>query len=107
MQSNYQLRYVPEFFDDVDNITKYIKNQLRNPVAAQDLLDNIFDSIYKRSFNPEAFEPVYSLKQRQYPFYRIYVKNYVIYYVVITEDNCKIMEVRGVYYGKRNRQQFI
>lgn len=46
----------------------------------------------------EAFEPYHSLKERQYPYYRIYVKNYTIFYVVIDD----VMEVRRILYNKRN-----
>ena len=43
---NYQLRYLPLFFDDVNNITSYnitsyIRNNLSNPQAAKDLIGNI------------------------------------------------------------------
>lgn len=38
---NYQLRYLPLFFGDVNNITSYIRNNLSNPQAAKDLIGNI------------------------------------------------------------------
>lgn len=34
IKDNYQLRYLPLFFDDVNTITSYIKNELSNPQAA-------------------------------------------------------------------------
>lgn len=41
------------------------------------------------------FEPYHSLKERRYTYYRIYVKNYVVYYVIIDDEgDDKIMEVR-------------
>ena len=39
----------------------------------------------------------------KYPYYRIYVGNYTIYYVVI-ED---VMEVRRILYSKRNMEQIL
>ena len=42
-----------------------------------------------------CFWTVSLYKKRDYPYYRIYVKKYVIYYVVI--DN--VMEVRRLMYG--------
>ena len=43
----------------------------------------------------ESFEPYRSLRERRYPYYRIYVKNFVVYYVVIDDEGeDKIMEVR-------------
>ena len=46
----------------------------------------------------EAFEQYPSVRERQYPYYRIYVKNYVVFYVVIDD----IMEVRRILYNRRN-----
>lgn len=43
-------------------------------------------------------KPYRSKKKRDYPYYRIYVRNYVVYYVVI--DN--IMEIRRLIYGSRD-----
>lgn len=50
-----------------------------------------------------SYEPYQSLKNREYDYYRIYIRNYVIYYVVI-ED---VMEVRRIVYAGRNRDKLI
>ena len=56
----------------------------------------------------ESFEPFRSVKERQYKYYRIYVKNFVIYYVVIDGiGSKKIMEVRRFLYNKQDREQLI
>lgn len=39
--TGYTLKYLPLFFDDVNNVTSYITNDLSNPKAAHDLLDAI------------------------------------------------------------------
>ena len=49
----------------------------------------------------ESFEIYHSIRERKYPYYRIYVKNYVIWYVVIDDEGeDKIMEVRRFLYNK-------
>ena len=58
-------------------------------------------AILERLDNPLAFEPYPSIKKRKFPYYRIYVRNYVIYYVVIGE----VMEVRRFLYGARDTGQ--
>lgn len=40
---NYHIRYLPFFFDDLNDITSYIKNELSNLKAANDLVDAIDD----------------------------------------------------------------
>ena len=100
---NYQLRYLPIFFEDVSSITTYIKDELSNPQAANDLIDAIEKAILERLPICESFELYKSKRERKYNYYRIYVKNYVVYYVIIDDEGPdKIMEVRRLLYNKRN-----
>ena len=55
----------------------------------------------------EAFEPFHSRKERRFPYYRIYVKNYIIFYVVLSQSGQKIMEVRRILYSKSNWKSVI
>ena len=56
----------------------------------------------------ESFEIYHSIRERKYPYYRIYVKNYVIWYVVIDDEGeDKIMEVRRFLYNKQNQNKLI
>ena len=50
----------------------------------------------------EAFEQFHSRKERKYPYYRIYVKHFIVFYVVIPENDHKVMEIRRFLYGKSN-----
>ena len=105
---NYQLRYLPLFFDDVNNITSYIRNNLSNPQAAKDLIDTIEKSILERQPICESFEPYHSKRNRKYPYYRIYVKNYIVFYVVIDDEGSnKIMEVRRLLFNRQDKDNII
>ena len=55
----------------------------------------------------ESFEPYHSIKKRDYPYYRIYVKNYIVYYVVIPVGDKKIMEVRRFLYKGQDRDNIV
>ena len=98
MKSNYNIRYSPLFYKDLNKIILYIKNELNNIEAANDLLNEIENSILNRITLPTSYEPYMSSKERKNVYYRVYVKNYIIFYVVI--DN--VMEVRRILYGKRD-----
>ena len=98
----YQLRYLPQFYKDLTNHTKYIADHLDNRQAANELIDAVEEAILERLPNAEAFEQYHSRKERQYPYYRIYVKNFIVFYVVIPCADCQIMEVRRFLYGKSN-----
>ena len=57
----------------------------------------------KRLLVAESFEPYFSLKERRDIYYRIYVQNFVVYYVVIDDKyDGKIMEVRRFLYNREN-----
>ena len=75
----YKLRYLPLFEQDLLDTVNYISKVLKNEEAAMRLI------------------------KREYPYYRIYVRNYVIYYVVIDD----VMEVRRLLYGARNIENLL
>ena len=104
----YELRYLPLFYDDLEEHIMYIVNVLGDTHAANGLLDSVEKAILDRLPKAEAFEQYHSLKDRKYPYYRIYVKNYVIYYVIIpVAKNKKIMEVRRILHGRQDRDNKI
>lgn len=104
----YRLSYLPLFYEDLDEKVTYIVEKLKNPKAANDLLDKVESAIMERLPLAESFEPYHSVRERRYSYYRIYVDNYIIYYVVI-DDNPKdlIMEVRRFLYNGQDRDNMV
>ena len=100
----YQLRYLPIFYDDLSNAVEYIRSFLKNPQAAEKLIDKVENAIFKRSNCAESFEPYPSTRNRENPYYAIYVDNYIIFYVVL---NHKIMEVRRFLYKGQNKDNIL
>ncbi len=96
----YNPRFLSLFQEDLAEIIDYITVQLKNPAAAEALVDDILRAIDERSHCAEAFEPYPSLRDRPLKYYRIYVRNYTVYYVVIGDT----MEVRRILYNRRNSQ---
>lgn len=106
--TKYKLRYLPLFHDDLEEKIVYIAEKLHNEKAASDLLDEVERAILERQPVAEAFEPYRSLREHRYPYYRIYVKNFVVYYVVIDDEGDeKIMEVRRFLYDKQDAKHLI
>ncbi len=102
-KSKYSLKYLPKYEEDLNEIVDYISFKLQNPISALRLIDKIEKAITDRLSFPLSFEPFQSTKKRKNQYYRIYIDNYTIYYVVI--DN--VMEVRRILYGKRDANQII
>ncbi len=95
---DYKLRFLSLFEDDLNRIVDYICFQLENPKAAYALADDVDKAIAKRLPYAESFEVYPTKKERGSHYYRIYVRNYTIFYVVIGE----VMEVRRILYGRRD-----
>jgi len=102
-KADYTLRYLPLYEEDLNDILDYIVFNLQNPISALKLLDKIEGAIFERLSNPKVFEIFQSMKKRKHPYYRIYVDNYTIYYVVIG----KVMEVRRILYNRRDANHII
>lgn len=94
----YKLKFLPLFEDDLNEIVDYITDRLKNRTAAINLAAEVQAAILERTTCAEAFEPYHSAKERQYPYYRIYIRNYIVFYVVIGD----VMEVRRIVYNRRN-----
>ena len=103
MNKKYEIKYSELFYKDLDSIMNYIKYELENIEAARKLFDKIIEEISNRAYNPEAYERYYSIKKRKNTYYRIYVKNYTIFYVV--KENT--IEVRRIIYSKCNLKNMI
>lgn len=93
-----KLRFLPLFEDDLNEIADYIAVRLKNPIAAERLVDDVQEAIRARLSCAESFETYHSVRERQYPYYRINVRNYTIFYVVIDD----VMEVRRIIYSRRD-----
>lgn len=105
VQKKYKLSYLPLFYQDLLDTTNHIALKLKNKQAAEELLNLTELAIKERLTAPESFAKFQSIKERKYPYYRIYVKNYIIFYVVIPDEsdsNFAIMEVRRFLYNRRN-----
>ena len=85
----YELRYLPLFYEDLEEKVIYTAENLHNQKATNDLLDAVEKAIMERLPIAESFEPYQSVKGRSYKYYRIYVRNFVIYYVVIDDIGSK------------------
>ena len=97
-KNKYTIRYTATFIKQFDNILKYFIYKLQNKIAAENFYNEVITEIEKRSESPEDFEKYKSSRKRKNTYYRIYVKNYMIFYVV--KNNT--MEIRRILYSRRN-----
>ena len=103
MEKKYKIIYLPLFYKDLDNITDYIKYQLKNRIAADNFVNKLEKEINQRAFSPNSYEEYISNRKRKNKYFRIYVDNYTVFYTV----NDNIMEIRRILYSKRNFDKLI
>ena len=99
----YTITYLPLFYKDLNKITKYINHKLNNRIAADNLINEVQQKIEKRAYSPISYEKYSSSAKRKHTYYRLYVKNYTIFYII--KDN--IIEIRRILYNKRNFNNLI
>ena len=94
----YKLRYLPLFWDDLNDAVSYIADVLEAPAAAERLLDEVEAAILSHLETP-TIAPVYKTRRsRALPYYWFSVGNYMVFYVVFDD----VMEVRRFIYGARD-----
>ncbi|MDR0770041.1 MAG: type II toxin-antitoxin system RelE/ParE family toxin [Burkholderiales bacterium] len=98
MDKRFTIRYLPLFEQDLATVCEYIARNLKNSLAALRLIEETERAILKRLENPLGFVPFRSIRDRKQAYYRINIRNYAVFYVVIGD----VMEVRRFVYSKRN-----
>ena len=104
----YELRYLPLFRDELMDRALYIATEFNDPETATKLVKEVEKAIEKRvDLNPEGYEPIPSKLDPGTMYYRIYVKNYTVYYAVYEDGGHKIMEPRRFVHNLENRDEKI
>ena len=95
--SEFIVKALPLFDSDVYEAVDYIANMLKNPQAAENLIDSIETAVIKRLDAPTSFECVI-FPGIDETYYRIYIGNFTIYYVV----HEKTVELHRMLYNARD-----
>ena len=102
-QKKYRLEYTDNFINDIVQITNYISYDLSNPIAADNLLNDIDKSIINRLKYPIGFRKYASRNNSAEVYYKIHIKNFTVFYVII-ED---VMECRRIIYSRRDLENLV
>ena len=103
VNKKYEIRYLPTFISQFNNILYYITYELKNKIAADNFYNEVVKQIEKRSNAPESYEVFKTFNGGKIKYYKINVKKFTIFYIV----KGKVMEVRRIYYSKSNFENFI
>lgn len=98
MAQRYRLQYLPLFWDDLEEAVFYIRDVLKNPAAADRLLDRVEEAILEHAKAPTMAQVYKTTRSRPQPYYWFAVGNYMVFYVVFDD----VMEIRRFIYGARD-----
>ena len=99
----YEIKYFPTFINQFNEILYYIVHNLENKDVADKLYKEVVKQIEKRSKSPTAFEIFKNTKDKNINWYKLRVKNFTIFYMVRNNS----MEIKRIYYSKRNFNKLI
>lgn len=99
----YELRYLPVFWEDMASTVIYLRDTLKNPQAAAKLIDDVEAGILEHRENPTAAAVYKTTRGREVPYHWFSVGNYLVFYVVIGDT----MEVRRFVYGARDLTKIV
>ena len=101
----FTVKYLPSFEEELNERMEYVITKSQDIDTALRIVDAVENAILERSSCADSFEPILSRKNRKYPYYRIYVKEYIVYYVVYDIDDEHVMEIRNFRHRLEDRNK--
>lgn len=100
---HYKIEILSTADQDIIEIARYISEELKNPTAAETLIDKIYDaaeSLFGFPYSHMLYYPVDKSKSLKHEYRKIPVDNYLLFYYV--DEKSKSIVVSRVIYAKRN-----
>ena len=91
MESSYQLVIYPSASKDIENICKYISIELANPKAANDFLDELYESFKSLVVFPKIYPLIDNQFVSDQSIRKMPVKRYMVFYRI---TNTEIQVIR-------------
>lgn len=103
MEDNYSFVISKRARTDLENIYEYISEVLLNPKAADDLIDNFFESFRNLCAFPYSYESINNEYVKDPSLRKLYANNYIAFYRV----KGKQIQIVRVLYGMSNYQNLL
>lgn len=103
MTQKYNIIYSARFEKDLGKTVEYIIYVLKNPIVASSFVLDIENAMLQVRTNPQIYPKYMSAKLRKKTYYKVKVKNYILFY----EINSNTIVFRRMLYGRRNLKNLI
>ena len=99
----YNLEFLPIAKNDMLEIIKYISDELKNPVAAQNLAEEFVSSAERICEFPYTNNVYIPIKPLEFEYRRIIVNHYLMFYTV--DESAKTVTIMRVIYARRDMEK--
>ena len=96
----YKVEFLPIAKQDLREIALYISNDLCNPTAAVNLVEEIVEATEKLSDFPYSHHMYYPIRPLKKEYRKIPIRNYMVFYTV--DEQQKNVTISRIIYAKRN-----
>ena len=93
----YKLEYLPNAHQDLINLVNYITYQLKNPIAADKLAEELIESAEKLTKMPYIHPLYFPIRPLKYEYRKLFVKNYIMFYRVEEQPIQRVIIARIIY----------
>lgn len=90
---------------DLDDIVRYITEELKNPIAAGHFLDAVDESYRYLKTNPLMYAKCTDMRLEQAGYRKALIKNYLLIYKV--DEQAKTVHVLRFFYAARDYERLI
>lgn len=102
---NYSINITRSAEQDLNEAVDYIEYVLKNPTAADDLLENVLKNLYPLENNPYIYPIVDNPVLKAWKIRFVAIKNYLAFYTIDEQEG--IVYIVRFLYGKRNWIQIL
>lgn len=105
MANNYTIKVTPKAADDLDNIYRYISEELFATSSATNILDRIEKEIMRLREFPFSCNYVADEYLRNKGYRKLIVDNYIVFY--LAQEEVKQVIIMRVLYGKQKYENLL
>ena len=105
MQNNYRFKLSPKADRDLDKTYRYIFLELKNPKAADDLIDDFQKAFVNLEYFPESCPLSHNPVLRQKGYRVLVVNNYIALYKI--DPKRKLVIIMHIFYGAMDYEKLV
>jgi len=105
MELKYHVILTTQAENDLNEIVKYISEELHAPIAAERFTDAVENAVDNFAFSPRGYPKVRNDRLAAKGYRWVGIKNYMAFYTI--DEQAKAVWVERILYGRRDWQRIL